>query len=116
MTKKSAIVVGIAAAVVAVSMAYGAIANPGAEEESLNSGIWNIRISGPEFENVPTIGSEIGILGKGTYEIGFVPMGDSPEALNLEHHNIPYLKAGKICHQCNPMYSIWKFQYPPKSF
>ena len=84
MAKKSVIVVGIAAAVVAVSMAYGAIANPGAEEESLNSGIWNIRISGPEFEDVPTIGSEIGILGKGTYEIGFVPMGDSPEALNLE--------------------------------
>ena len=84
MAKKSAIVVGIAAVVVAVSMAYGAIANPGAEEESLKSGIWNIRISGPEFEDVPTIGSEIGILGKGTYEIGFVPMGDSPEALNLE--------------------------------
>ena len=83
MAKKSAIVVGIAAAVVAVSMAYGAIANPGAEEENLNSGIWNIRMSGPEFEDVPTIGSEIGILGKGTYEIGFVPMGDSPELLNL---------------------------------
>ncbi len=72
MAKKSAIVVGIAAAVVAVSMAYGAIANPGAEEESLNSGIWDIRISGPEFQDLPTIGSEVGILGKGTYEIGFV--------------------------------------------
>ena len=83
MAKKSAIVVGIAAAAVAVSIAYGAIANPGAEEESLNSGIWNIRISGPEFQDLPTIGSEIGILGKGTYEIGFVPMGDSPDILNL---------------------------------
>ena len=83
MAKKSAIVVGIAVAVVAVSIAYGAIANPGAEEENLNSGIWNIRISGPEFQDLPTIGSEIGILGKGTYEIGFVPMGDSPDILNL---------------------------------
>ena len=84
MAKKSAIVVGIAAVVVAVSMAYGAIANPGAEEESLNSGIWNIRIAGPEFQDLPTIGSEIGVLGKGTYEIGFVPMGDSPEMLYLK--------------------------------
>ena len=83
MAKKSAIVVGIAAAAVAVSIAYGAIANPGTEEESLNSGIWDIRISGPEFQDLPTIGSEVGILGKGTYEIGFVPMGDSPEMLNL---------------------------------
>ena len=83
MAKKSAIGVGIAAAAVAVSIAYGAIANPGAEEESLNSGIWDIRISGPEFEDIPTIGSEIGILEKGTYEIGFVPMGDSPELLKL---------------------------------
>ena len=84
MTKKSAIVVGIAAAAVAISIVYGAVANPGAEEESLNSGIWNIRIAGPEFQDLPTIGSEIGVLGKGTYEIGFVPMGDSPEMLYLK--------------------------------
>tara|TARA_B100001750_G_scaffold14314_1_gene10201 strand:- start:221 stop:691 length:471 start_codon:yes stop_codon:yes gene_type:complete len=83
MAKKSAIVIGIAAAIVAVSMAYGAIANPGGGDEKSISGVWNIRISGPEFEDLPTIGSEIGVLGVGTYEIGFVPMGDSPGILNL---------------------------------
>ena len=36
------------------------------------------------FRDLPTIGSEIGILGKGTYEIRFVPMGDSPEIMNLK--------------------------------
>ena len=84
MAKKAAIAVGIAVAAIAISMTYGAIANPGGDEEIQNSGIWNIRISGPEFQDLPTIGSEIGILGKGTYEIGFVPMGDSPEMLNLK--------------------------------
>ncbi len=83
MAKKAAIAVGIAIAAIAISMTYGAIANPGVNEEIQNSGIWNIRISGPEFQDLPTIGSEIGVLGKGTYEIGFVPMGDSPEVLNL---------------------------------
>ena len=45
MAKKSAIVVGIAAAVVAVSMAYGAIANPGGESEVEEPGseVWNFR-------------------------------------------------------------------------
>ena len=83
MAKKAAIAVGIAVAAIAISMTYGAIANPGGDEEIQNSGIGNIRISGPEFQDLPTIGSEIGILGKGTYEIGFVPMGDSPDILNL---------------------------------
>ena len=84
MAKKAAIAVGIAVAAIAISMTYGAIANPGGNEEIPNSGIWNIRISGPEFQDLPTIGSEIGILGKGTYEIRFVPMGDSPEIMNLK--------------------------------
>tara|TARA_Y100000996_G_C22167152_1_gene497104 strand:+ start:53 stop:523 length:471 start_codon:yes stop_codon:yes gene_type:complete len=84
MAKKAAIAVGIAIAAIAISMTYGAIANPGVNEEIQNSGIWNIRISGPEFQDLPTIGSEIGVLGKGTYEIGFVPMGDSPEMLYLK--------------------------------
>ena len=83
MAKKAGIAVGVAVAAIAISMTYGAIANPGGNEESQNSGIWSIRMSGPEFQDLPTIGSEIGILEKGTYEIGFVPMGDSPEVLNL---------------------------------
>tara|TARA_Y100000996_G_scaffold365443_1_gene310214 strand:+ start:53 stop:523 length:471 start_codon:yes stop_codon:yes gene_type:complete len=83
MAKKAAIAVGIAVAAIAISMTYGAIANPGGSEEDVDSSIWNIRISGPEFQDLQTIGSEIGVLGKGTYEIGFVPMGDSPEILNL---------------------------------
>ena len=57
MGKKAIIVVGIAIAAVAISMAYGAIANPGGNEEITNSAVWNIRISGPEFQDLPTIGS-----------------------------------------------------------
>ena len=84
MAKRSVIVIGIAVVIVAISMAYGAIANPGGDEEKRqNSEVWNIRISGPEFYDVPTIGDDIGVLGVGTYEIGFVPMGDSPEILNI---------------------------------
>ena len=85
---KTLIPVGIAAVVVAISIAYGAIANPGGDEEiTPNSLVWNMRISGDEFHDLAVFGSEIGNLGIGMYEFGFVPMGDSPQVLRLTISN-----------------------------
>ena len=86
MAKKSAIVVGIAVAVVAVSMAYGAIANPGGESEVEEPGseVWNFRFSGQEFHNISSHGFDAILLETGnTYQFKFVPMGDSPEQLRI---------------------------------
>ena len=81
---KTLIPVGIAAIVVAISIAYGAVANPGGNEEiTPNNQVWNMRISGDEFHDLAVFGNEIGNLGTGTYEFGFVPMGDSPQVLRL---------------------------------
>ena len=83
MSKKSAIVVGIAVAVVAVSIAYGAIANPGGEVVGKpDQAVWNLRFSGSDdYENL--INGSIGYLEKGYYKIGFVPMGDSPNKIRI---------------------------------
>tara|TARA_B100001540_G_C15276537_1_gene403905 strand:- start:41 stop:535 length:495 start_codon:yes stop_codon:yes gene_type:complete len=83
MAKKSAIVVGIAVAVVAVSIAYGAIANPGGEVVGKpDQAVWNLRFSGSDdYENL--INGSIGYLEKGYYKIGFVPMGDSPNKIRI---------------------------------
>ncbi len=81
---KTVIAAGIAVAVIAVSIAYGAQMNPDEDDENRTNGqVWQMRISGPEFHDLPIFGSELGVLGVGTYEISFVPMGDSPEFLNL---------------------------------
>tara|TARA_B100000686_G_scaffold311597_1_gene355415 strand:- start:351 stop:821 length:471 start_codon:yes stop_codon:yes gene_type:complete len=87
MAKKSAVILGIAVAVVAISIAYGAIANPGGEEKTPEKQVWDIRISGSEFHDLQVFGSKIGTLGIGTYEFGFVPMGDSPQFLRLTISN-----------------------------
>ena len=83
MAKKSAIVLGIAVAVVAVSIAYGAIANPGGEVVGKpDQAVWNLRFSGSDdYENL--INGSIGYLEKGYYKIGFVPMGDSPSKIRI---------------------------------
>ena len=82
---KKAIMGGIVLGAIAVSIVYGTQLNPdNPENEKLPDGqVWNIRISGPEFQDLPVLGSEVGILGIGTYEFGFVPMGDSPQFLRL---------------------------------
>ena len=82
---KMVIAGGVVVAAIIVSMAYGASMNPeNPENEKLPDGqVWQIRISGPEFHDLPVFGSEIGVLGVGTYEIGFVPMGDSPKYLSI---------------------------------
>ena len=80
---KTLIPVGIAAVVVAISIAYGAIANPGVIEKNYDDAIWNFRISGEEFNDISTIKADLGVIEGGTYKIGFVPMGDSPAKIKL---------------------------------
>ena len=83
---KTLIPVGIAAVVVAVSIAYGAVVNPGGEpeEEEPSSEVWNFRFSGQEFHNISSHGFDgISLETDNTYQFKFVPMGDSPEQLRL---------------------------------
>ncbi len=50
---KMVIAGGIVAAAIIVSIAYGAVANPGGnEEKKADSEIWNFRFSGPEFHDI----------------------------------------------------------------
>ena len=80
---KTLIAGGIVAIAIAVSIAYGASMNPGGNEERSGSETWDFRISGPEFHDKTTIMAGLGIMEGGTYEIGFVPMGDSPSNIRL---------------------------------
>ena len=80
---KMVIAGGIVAAAVIVSIAYGASMNPGGNEQRSGGEIWNFRISGEEFNDVPTIRAGLGSIEGGTYKIGFVPMGDSPAKIEL---------------------------------
>ena len=80
---KMVIAGGIVAAAVIVSIAYGASMNPGGNEQRSGGEIWNFRISGEEFNDVPAIRAGLGSIEGGTYKIGFVPMGDSPAKIEL---------------------------------
>ena len=83
---KMVIAVGIAVAAIAISMTYGAIANPGGEpaKEEPSSEVWNFRFSGQEFHNISSHGFDgISLETGNTYQFKFVPMGDSPEQLRL---------------------------------
>jgi hypothetical protein len=80
---KMVIVGGIVIALIVISMAYGASMNPGGNEQRSGGEIWDFRISGPEFQGKTTIMAGLGIIEGGTYEIGFVPMGDSPKKIRL---------------------------------
>ena len=83
---KMVIAVGIAVAAIAISMTYGAIANPGGEpaKEEPSSEVWNFRFSGQEFHNISSHGFDgISLETDNTYQFKFVPMGDSPEQLRL---------------------------------
>ncbi|MBC8250400.1 MAG: hypothetical protein H8E89_02275 [Candidatus Nitrosopelagicus sp.] len=81
---KMIIIGSIVIALIVISMAYGASMNPGGDEEKRSGGeIWNFRISGTEFHGKTTIMSSLGVIEEGTYEIGFVPMGDSPKKIRL---------------------------------
>ena len=74
---------GIVIVVIAISMAYGASMNPSGNEQKRSGEIWDFRISGSEFHGKTTIMAGLGVIEGGTYEIGFVPMGDSPKKIRL---------------------------------
>jgi hypothetical protein len=80
---KMVIAGGVVIAAIAISMAYGASMNPGGNEQRSGGEIWNFRISGEEFHGKTTIMAGLGNIEGGTYEIGFVPMGDSPAKIKL---------------------------------
>ena len=80
---KTLIAGGIVAVAIVVSMAYGASMNPGGDEQRSGGEIWNLRISGEEFNDISTITAGLGVIEGGTYKIGFVPMGDSPAKIDL---------------------------------
>ena len=83
---KTVIVGGIVAVAIAVSIAYGAVANPGGNEEKrADSEIWNFRFSGPEFHDISSHKfSAIALERNVPYKFEFVPMGDSPERLEIQ--------------------------------
>ena len=82
---KTVIVGGIVAVAIAVSIAYGAVANPGGDDEKRSdSEIWNFRFSGSEWKDRGGFLGGVGFLEKGYYKIGFVPMGDSPSEINIK--------------------------------
>ena len=81
---KMVIVGGVVIALIVISMAYGASMNPGGDEQKRSGEeIWDFRISGQEFHGKTTIMTGLGVIEEGTYEIGFVPMGDSPKKIRL---------------------------------
>ena len=81
---KMVIVGGIVLTLIVISMAYGASMNPDGNEQKRSGGEkWDFRISGPEFHDKTTIMAGLGTREGGTYEIGFVPMGDSPKNIRL---------------------------------
>ena len=83
---KTVIAGGIVVVAIAVSIAYGAVANPGGNEEKrADSEIWNFRFSGPEFHDVNSHQfAPIGLERNVPYKFQFVPMGDSPERLEIQ--------------------------------
>ena len=80
---KMVIVGSIVIALIVISMAYGASMNPGGNEQRSGGEIWDFRISGQEFHGKTTIMTDLGVIEEGTYEFGFVPMGDSPKKIRL---------------------------------
>ena len=80
---KMAIVGGAVIILIVISMAYGASMNPGGNEQRSGGEIWDFRISGQEFHGKTTIMTDLGVIEEGTYEFGFVPMGDSPKKIRL---------------------------------
>jgi len=82
---KMVIAGGIVAVAIAVSIAYGAVANPGGNEEKrADSEIWNFRFSGEEFHDISKHTFDGITLEKGIpYKFEFVPMGDSPKQIKL---------------------------------
>ena len=83
---KMVIVGGIVIALIVISMAYGASMNPGGNEQKrADTEIWNFRFSGPEFHDINSHKfSAVALERNVPYKFEFVPMGDSPERLEIQ--------------------------------
>ena len=81
---KKPIIGGVILVAILGMVAVGTQINPDNPEESSGSEVWQTRIAGPEYDNISTHVHDLGSLEEGTYKIGFVPMGDSPENLRIE--------------------------------
>ena len=78
---KKPIIGGIVLAAIIGVVFVGAQINPDNPE---NGEVWSTRIAGPEFDNISNHKYEpITLERKVPYELHFVPMGDSPERLQI---------------------------------
>ena len=75
MNKKPIIGGIILVAIIGVVYA-GAQINPDNPE---NGEVWSIRMASPEWHDRQTVRASLPNLEEGTYKLGFVPMGDSPQ-------------------------------------
>ena len=89
--RKKSIVGGIILVAILGLVAAGAQINPEYtdDEKRPNSEVWNIRISGPEFDDINIHEFETITLERDvSYKFEFVPMGDSPERLKISVGNV----------------------------
>ena len=85
---KKPIIGGIILAAIIGLVAAGAQINPEYTKENSGSEIWNTRISGPEYHDISKHQFGGILLEKGVpYKFEFVPMGDSPEQLQIKLGN-----------------------------
>jgi hypothetical protein len=82
---KKPVIGGIILVVILGMILAGSQINPdNPENEVVSSQVWNVRIAGPMFHDLETYDASLGSLDKGTYQIGFVPMGDSPTKITIK--------------------------------
>ena len=80
MNKKPIIGGIIPVAIIGVVYA-GAQINPDNPE---NGEVWSIRMASPEWHDRQTVRTNLPNLEEGTYKLGFVPMGDSPNKIRID--------------------------------
>jgi hypothetical protein len=78
---KKPIIGGIILAAIICVVFVGAQINPDNPE---NGGVWSIRMASPEWNDRPILMASLPNLEEGTYKLGFVPMGDSPDKIRID--------------------------------
>ena len=78
---KKPIIGGIILAAIIGVVFVGAQINPDNPE---NEGVWSIRMASSEWDDRPILRASLPNLEKGTYKLGFVPMGDSPTKIRID--------------------------------
>jgi len=78
---KKPIIGGIILAAIIGVVFVGAQINPDNPE---NEGVWSIRMASPEWDDRPILRASLPNLEEGTYKLGFVPMGDSPNKIRID--------------------------------